>query len=159
MGLQTGHFEEAQVLRDHELELKEKLVRKHQLNMMGKLSQELGIRPDPVGQEQAVFTRPPLVSVADVEAVVSSWSGVPMQQITADETSRLRQLEPALKVCGLALPCTPCQCHESLLNKWSKPCQSSRQHSTRSNTSLTSSDNSVSGSAGILKHSKLLLLH
>lgn len=85
-------------MREHELELKEKLVRKHQLNMMGKLSQELGLKEELVDAEGAVYTRPPLVSVADVEAVVSSWSGVPMQQMSTDETSRLKQLEPMLKV-------------------------------------------------------------
>lgn len=43
-------------------------------------------------------TKVPLVTVADMEAVVSAWSGVPVQQLNADEMLRLNQLEPTLKV-------------------------------------------------------------
>ena len=68
---QGGFFEEAQLLRAHELELKQKLTGP---------------------------TKVPLVTVADMEAVVSAWSGVPVQQMNAEEMLRLNQLEPTLKV-------------------------------------------------------------
>ena len=79
--VQNGHFEEAQIMREHELDLKRKLA----------------------GPGGMATTKIPLVSVADVEAVVSSWSGVPLQQMSANEISRLNQLEPILKVCHTAL--------------------------------------------------------
>lgn len=82
--LQGGYFEEAQVCRDRELQLKEKIARPG------------GVTPD----NQAVV---PLVSVSDVEAVVSAWSGVPVEQMSSDEMKRLRQLQDSLKVCEPAL--------------------------------------------------------
>ena len=42
----------------------------------------------------------PVVSAADVEAVVSVWSGVPVQQMSSDEMKRLHQLQASLKVCN-----------------------------------------------------------
>ena len=41
----------------------------------------------------------PRVSTADVEAVVSAWSGVPVEQMSSDEMKHLRQLQDSLKVC------------------------------------------------------------
>lgn len=76
--VQGGYFEEAQVCRDRELQLKEKIARPG------------GVTPD----NQAVV---PLVSVSDVEAVVSAWSGVPVEQMSSDEMKRLRQLQDSLK--------------------------------------------------------------
>ena len=45
----------------------------------------------------------PVVTAADVEAVVSVWSGVPVEQMSTDEMKRLRQLQSSLKVCTDAL--------------------------------------------------------
>lgn len=42
------------------------------------------------------------VTVADVEAVVSTWTGIPVQRMTQDDRERLSRMEPALKV--------PCPC-------------------------------------------------
>lgn len=77
-------------MRQHELDLKKKLA----------------------GPGGMATTKIPLVSVADVEAVVSSWSGVPLQQMNASETSRLNQLEPILKVCCCLNKCFDhCEAH------------------------------------------------
>ena len=78
---QDGHFEEAQLLREREVDLK----------------RDLG------GPAQVATTRFPRVSAADVEAVISTWSGVPVEQMSSDEMKRLRQLQDSLKVCCLCL--------------------------------------------------------
>ena len=77
-GLQDGHFEEALLLRVHEMEMRQKLG-------------------GPAGLAQSKIPR---VSTADVEAVVSAWSGVPVEQMSSDEMKRLRQLQDSLKVCA-----------------------------------------------------------
>ena len=51
------------------------------------------------GPAEVATTRVPLVSTADVEAVVSAWSGVPVEQMSSDEMKRLRELQDSLKVC------------------------------------------------------------
>ena len=78
---QGGHFEEAQLLREREIDLK----------------RDLG------GPAQIATTRFPRVSAAEVEAVISPWSGVPIEQMSSDEAIRLRQLQDSLKVCGASL--------------------------------------------------------
>lgn len=75
--LKGGYFEEAQICRERELQLKMRLA-------------------GPVGVTPAML---PMVSAADVEAVVSAWSGVPVEQMSTDEMKRLRQLQSSLKVC------------------------------------------------------------
>ncbi len=42
------------------------------------------------------------VTTADVEAVVSAWTGIPVQRMTQDDRERLSRMEPALKVPCLA---------------------------------------------------------
>ena len=79
--LKGGYFEEAQICRERELQLKARLT-------------------GPVGVTSAML---PVVSSADVEAVVSVWSGVPVEQMSTDEMKRLRQLQASLKVCTNAL--------------------------------------------------------
>lgn len=76
-----GYFEEAQICRERELQLKARLT-------------------GPVGVTSAML---PVVTAADVEAVVSVWSGVPVEQMSTDEMKRLRQLQSSLKVCIEAL--------------------------------------------------------
>jgi ATP-dependent Clp protease ATP-binding subunit ClpC len=78
---QEGLFEEAALLRERELDMKARL----------------GGPPD-----QA----PPLpcVDVADVEAVVSAWTGIPAERMGADDRERLLRMEPALQVGGLSQP-------------------------------------------------------
>ncbi|KAL3152029.1 hypothetical protein ABBQ32_001144 [Trebouxia sp. C0010 RCD-2024] len=73
--VQGGYFEEAQICRERELQLKMRLA-------------------GPVGVTPAML---PMVSAADVEAVVSAWSGVPVEQMSTDEMKRLRQLQSSLK--------------------------------------------------------------
>jgi len=80
---QDGHFEEAQLLRSWEVELKQKLA----------------------GPAEVASTKVPLVSTADVEAVVSAWSGVPVHQMSSDEMKRLRQLQDSLQVCKPLISC------------------------------------------------------
>ena len=72
---QEGLFEEAALLRERELEMKARM----------------GGPPD-----QA----PPLpcVGVSDVEAVVSAWTGIPAERMSADDRERLLRMEPALQV-------------------------------------------------------------
>ncbi|KAA6426559.1 MAG: ATP-dependent Clp protease ATP-binding subunit clpA protein [Trebouxia sp. A1-2] len=74
--VQDGHFEEALLLRAHEMEMRQKLG-------------------GPAGLAQSKIPR---VRTADVEAVVSAWSGVPVEQMSSDEMKRLRQLQDSLKV-------------------------------------------------------------
>ncbi len=81
--LKGGYFEEAQICRERELQLKTRLA-------------------GPVGVTSAML---PMVSAADVEAVVSTWSGVPVEQMSTDEMKRLRQLQSSLKVCTDPLTC------------------------------------------------------
>ena len=83
MSSKGGYFEEAQICRERELQLKARLT-------------------GPVGVTSAML---PVVSAADVEAVVSVWSGVPVEQMSNDEMKRLRQLQSSLKVCIDALCC------------------------------------------------------
>ena len=75
--LKGGFFEEAQICRERELQLKARLT----------------------GPEGVTSSMLPMVGAADVEAVVSTWSGVPVEQMSTDEMKRLRQLQSSLKVC------------------------------------------------------------
>ena len=75
MRLQEGLFEEAGLLREREVDMKVRLA---------------GL-PE---EAPAVVT----VTVADVEAVVSNWTGIPVQRMTQDDRERLTRMEPALKV-------------------------------------------------------------
>lgn len=84
--LKGGYFEEAQICRERELQLKARLT-------------------GPVGVTSAML---PVVSAADVEAVVSAWSGVPVEQMSSDEMKRLRQLQSSLKVCCADAPISCC---------------------------------------------------
>lgn len=63
-------------------------MRAHEMEMRQKLG-------GPAGLAQSKIPR---VSTADVEAVVSAWSGVPVEQMSSDEMKRLRQLQDSLKV-------------------------------------------------------------
>ena len=72
---QEGLFEEAQLLREREVEMKARLG-------------------GPPGQAPAL----PVVGAEDVEAVVSAWTGIPVDRMSADEAERLTRMEPALQV-------------------------------------------------------------
>lgn len=118
--LQDGLYEEAQVLRKYELELKRKLTTPATAPIAAEPFRADSTDANPMLTGSATIpTTIPLVGVvriADVEAVVSSWSGVPVQQMTADEAKRLNKLEPTLKVCcsdwstAIALGCTVARC-------------------------------------------------
>ena len=53
---------------------------------------------DPAGPPEAQ-PRLPRVDVADIEAVISTWTGVDVQRLGQDEQSRLLQLASVLEVC------------------------------------------------------------
>ena len=118
--LQDGLYEEAQVLRKYELELKRKLTTPATAPIAAEpfRADSSDANPTLTGSTSIPTTIPlvGVVRVADVEAVVSSWSGVPVQQMTADETKRLSKLEPTLKVCcsdwstATAFACTLAGC-------------------------------------------------
>ncbi len=73
--MQEGLFEEAGLLREREVDMKVRL----------------GGLPEDAPTVAAV-------TVADVEAVVSAWTGIPVQRMTQDDRERLARMEPALKV-------------------------------------------------------------
>ena len=52
---------------------------------------------DPAGAPE-LRPRVPRVDVADIEAVVSTWTGIDVQRLGQDEQSRLLQLENVLEV-------------------------------------------------------------
>ncbi|CAD7698923.1 unnamed protein product [Ostreobium quekettii] len=68
-----GHFEEAALLRSRELELKTKL--------------------SGPAAEGALL---PVVDIAEIEAVVAKWTGIPVEKVTQDEAQKLLKLEVAL---------------------------------------------------------------
>ncbi|BDA47991.1 ATP-dependent Clp protease ATP-binding subunit ClpA homolog [Coccomyxa sp. Obi] len=72
--IKEGLFEEAGLLREREVDMKVRLA---------------GL-PE---EAPAVVT----VTVDDVEAVVSNWTGIPVQRMTQDDRERLTRMEPALK--------------------------------------------------------------
>lgn len=78
---QEGLFEEAGLLRDRELDMKVRL---------GGLPHEA--------------PQLPCVTLADVEAVLSAWTGIPPERMGQDDRDRLSVMEPALKVGGPFLP-------------------------------------------------------
>ena len=73
-----GLFEEAALLRSRELELKGKLT----------------------GEAEDAGVVVPVVTSAHIEAVVSAWTGIPLERMSADETGRLLSLASVLKVRG-----------------------------------------------------------
>ena len=46
----------------------------------------------------------PCVTLADVEAVVSAWTGIPPERMGQDDRDRLSVMEPVLKASLLVLP-------------------------------------------------------
>ena len=73
LGVQEGLWEEAELLRRRELDM---------------------TASDPSGAPPRV----PRVDVADIEAVVSTWTGIDVQRLGQDEQSRLLQLASVLEV-------------------------------------------------------------
>lgn len=74
----SQQYEYASELRDREIQLMDKVT---------KLEQERAVE-----QEQ----EKPIVTQEDIAQVVSMWTGVPVVQLTTDESSRLLQMEEAL---------------------------------------------------------------
>ena len=83
MRLQEGLFEEAGLLREREVDMKVRL---------GGLPHEA--------------PQLPCVTLADVESVLSAWTGIPTERMSQDDHDRLSLMEPALKACH---PCCLCQ--------------------------------------------------
>ena len=85
--VQEGLFEEAGLLREREVDMKVRL---------GGLPHEA--------------PQLPCVTLADVESVLSAWTGIPAERMSQDDRDRLSLMEPALKVCHCAqlvpAPCT-----------------------------------------------------
>jgi ATP-dependent Clp protease ATP-binding subunit ClpC len=73
--MQEGLFEEAGLLREREVDMKVRLS----------------------GLPEEVPTLA-CVTVSDIEAVLASWTGMPVQRMTQDDRERLARMEPALKV-------------------------------------------------------------
>jgi len=76
--LASSQYERAAELRDREVQIQEKIK---------KLEEEWH---NEQGQEKAVVTE------EDIAQVVSMWAGIPVVQLTTDETSRLLNMEEAL---------------------------------------------------------------
>lgn len=57
------------------------------------------------------------VTVDDVEAVVSNWTGIPVQRMTQDDRERLTRMEPALKVPPVPTPAWPTGCLKTTLHQ------------------------------------------
>ena len=84
--LQEGLFEEAGLLREREVDMKVRL---------GGLPHEA--------------PHLPCVTLADVESVLSAWTGIPTERMSQDDRDRLSVMEPALKVSQFVLLVpTPC---------------------------------------------------
>lgn len=83
--VQEGLWEEAELLHARELEM---------------------TAGDPAGPPEAQ-PRLPRVDVADIEAVISAWTGIDVQRLGQDEQSRLLQLASVLEVRGRCLLCFP----------------------------------------------------
>ncbi|WVZ57305.1 hypothetical protein U9M48_007706 [Paspalum notatum var. saurae] len=81
-------YKRAKELHDHELELKS-LISKSKESKMA--TDELRKKQNPAG----VSARP-VVTEEDIRHVVSSWTGVPVQKLAADETNRLLNMEETL---------------------------------------------------------------
>ena len=73
--MQEGLFEEAGLLREREVDMKVRL---------GGLPHEA--------------PQLPCVTLADVESVLSAWTGIPPERMGQDDRDRLSLMEPALKV-------------------------------------------------------------
>ncbi|EIE27350.1 ATP-dependent Clp protease ATPase subunit [Coccomyxa subellipsoidea C-169] len=72
--IKEGLFEEAGLLREREVDMK--------------------VRLSGLPEEAPTVVT---VTTADVEAVVSAWTGIPVQRMTQDDRERLSRMEPALK--------------------------------------------------------------
>ena len=73
--MQEGLFEEAGLLREREVDMKV---------CLGGLPHEA--------------PQLPCVTLADVESVLSAWTGIPPERMGQDDRNRLALMEPALKV-------------------------------------------------------------
>ena len=74
--LQEGLYEEAQLLREREMDLKAKL-----------------------SGAAAAAPVVPVVGTLEIEAIVSAWTGIPVDRLSAADTERLSRLPDALTVC------------------------------------------------------------
>ncbi len=72
--MQEGLFEEAGLLREREMDMKARL---------GGLPHEA--------------PQVPCVTLADVESVLSAWTGIPPERMGQDDRDRLSLMEPVLK--------------------------------------------------------------
>ena len=73
---QEGLYEEAQLLREREMELKAKL-----------------------SGAAAAAPVVPVVGTLEIEAIVSAWTGIPVDRLSAADTERLSRLPDALTAC------------------------------------------------------------
>ncbi|KAL6857113.1 hypothetical protein ACP4OV_018495 [Aristida adscensionis] len=83
------NFRRAKELHDRELELKSMVGKSRAMNNDDeKARKKTSSHGEPAG---------PVVTEEDIRHVVSSWTGVPVRTVTADETSRLLGMEAALR--------------------------------------------------------------
>ncbi len=80
LSAQEGLYEEAQLLREREMDLKAKL-----------------------SGAAAAAPVVPVVGTLEIEAIVSAWTGIPVDRLSAADTERLSRLPDALTVCILCL--------------------------------------------------------
>lgn len=73
--VKDGLFEEAVILRRREVDYRAELA-------------------GPAGEGSTL----PVVGTADIEAIVSSWTGIPVERMDADEQAQLLQLVRGLQV-------------------------------------------------------------
>ena len=78
-------FEKAGQLRDREMELKA------QMEAIAKKSKE-----DSAAEQEAVGEAGPVVTEADIAGIVSSWTGIPVNKVSSDESERLLKMEDTL---------------------------------------------------------------
>ena len=65
-------------------------------------AREVGMTAGGAGGAEGPGAGPPRVDVADIEAVVSAWTGIDVQRLGQDEKSRLLQLAAVLEARGTA---------------------------------------------------------
>ena len=78
-------FEKAGQLRDREMELKA------QMEAIAKKSKE-----DSAAEQEAVGEAGPVVTETDIAGIVSSWTGIPVNKVSSDESERLLKMEDTL---------------------------------------------------------------
>ncbi|GAB2280389.1 ATP-dependent Clp protease ATP-binding subunit ClpA cd4b, chloroplastic [Dionaea muscipula] len=82
--VRSQDFEKASELRDREIDLKT------QISVLVEKNKEMSKAENEVGDGG------PVVTEADIQQIVSSWTGVPVEKVSTDESERLLKLEETL---------------------------------------------------------------